>query len=555
MRKSLLATFLLLSTMQVAAADFETAVQAVRNMKVGWNLGNTLDANNGSRMTDITQSETYWGQPVTRPELMQMLSEAGFGAMRIPVTWFPHMNEQGIVDPAWMERVHEVVDYVINAGMYCILNIHHDTGADSDGHKTWLKADEKVYNQVKDRYESLWKQIAEEFRDYDQRLLFESYNEMLDSYNSWCFASFSAPNSYNATVATSAYNAINSYAQSFVNIVRSTGGNNAQRNLVVNTYGACCGAGTWNSHLKDPLKQMKLPADDVSGHLIFQVHTYPNISNDYKSEINDMISALKTNLVSKGAPVIFGEWGSSAGEDYYNKNATLMAFANYFVTQAKANDMGTFLWMGLTDGSARALPYFSQPDLARTILQAYYGIDYSPKLPTKDDFDITYTVNYSGQWQELNLCDTEISLANYKAISVELDEVPKSGYLSVKVYGENNKTQNTPIADKNFTVTFNHSSVGSKASRVTLQYNKTDNYSVTVNRVCLIRTDGTEQEMNVSPFWGCTIVAHATPKTTDIALPVAHEASSSALYNLSGLRVVNPRPGVYIRDGQKLVVR
>ena len=541
--------------MQVAAADFETAVQAVRNMKVGWNLGNTLDANNGSRMTDVTQSETYWGQPVTRPELMQMLSEAGFGAMRIPVTWFPHMNEQGIVDPAWMERVHEVVDYVINAGMYCILNIHHDTGADSDGHKTWLKADEKVYNQVKDRYELLWKQIAEEFRDYDHRLLFESYNEMLDSYNSWCFASFSAPNSYNATVATSAYNAINSYAQSFVNIVRSTGGNNAQRNLVVNTYGACCGAGTWNSHLKDPLKKMKLPADNVSGHLIFQVHTYPNISNDYKSEINDMISALKTNLVSKGAPVIFGEWGSSAGEDYYNKNATLMAFANYFVTQAKANDMGTFLWMGLTDGSARALPYFSQPDLARTILQAYYGIDYSPKLPTKDDFDITYTVNYSGQWQELNLCDTEISLANYKAISVELDEVPKSGYLSIKVYGENNKTQNTPIADKNFTVTFNRSSVGSKASRVTLQYNKPNNYSVTVNRVCLIRTDGTEQEMNVSPFWGCTIVAHATPKTTDIAVPVVHEASSSALYNFSGQRVVNPRPGVYIRGGQKLVVR
>ena len=181
------------SVLTASAQTFETAYQAVRNMKVGWNLGNTLDAHNGSRMTDVVQSETTWGQPVTKPELMQMMKEAGFGAIRVPVTWYPHMDNNNKVDAAWMKRVHEVVDYVLDAGMYCILNIHHDTGADGDGHTSWLKADETVYAQQKGRFESLWRQIAEEFRDYDQRLLFESYNEMLDTYNSWCFASFAAP--------------------------------------------------------------------------------------------------------------------------------------------------------------------------------------------------------------------------------------------------------------------------------------------------------------------------------------------------------------------------
>lgn len=74
---------------------------------------------------------------------------------------------------------------------------------------------------------------------------------MLDPYSSWCFASFAAPGNYNESVANSAYKAINDYAQSFVDVVRSTGGNNAERNLVLNTYGSCNGAGTWNAHLDD----------------------------------------------------------------------------------------------------------------------------------------------------------------------------------------------------------------------------------------------------------------------------------------------------------------
>ena len=115
----------------IQAQEFESATDAVKNMGVGWNLGNTLDSWGNTTFETPTDQEAWWGQPVTKPELMKMMKEAGFGAIRVPVTWYNHMDKDGNVDAAWMKRVHETVDYVINAGLYCIVNVHHDTGADS----------------------------------------------------------------------------------------------------------------------------------------------------------------------------------------------------------------------------------------------------------------------------------------------------------------------------------------------------------------------------------------------------------------------------------------
>ena len=396
-KKAILMVLFALCGLITWAEEFETAASAVANMRVGWNLGNTLDSNSGDvsnmwieKWTSRTPSdyETAWGQPVAKYELMKMFKEAGFNAVRVPVTWYPHMEAKFLlngttwdmanddigteIQTAWMKRVHEVVDYVISQGMYCILNVHHDTGASNTA---WLVASEADYAKQKERFEAVWKQIAEEFKDYDEHLLFEGYNEMLDPYDSWSFASFGTSSNYNASVATSAYNAINSYAQSFVDAVRSTGGNNAQRNLVVSTYGACSGSGTWNSHLQDPLKLMKLPTDSVSNHLIFEVHTYLDVKNlnNVKSEVNRMIRDLKNNLASKGAPVIFGEWGTSTDGGYDNYRSNMLAFARYFVEQAKTNNMGTFYWMGLSDGNSRSVPEFNQSDLKDAIIKGYYG--------------------------------------------------------------------------------------------------------------------------------------------------------------------------------------
>jgi len=382
--------------------EFETATEAVKNMAVGWNLGNTLDSNSGDTLNMWIEHwtartppdyEKAWGQPVTKASLMKMFKNAGFNAIRVPVTWYPHMEAKfkftsndnsnwypsrddigTKVNAAWMRRVEQVVDYVIDAGMYCILNVHHDTGA---ANTAWLVASEADYEKQHERYEALWKQIAETFRDYDEHLLFESYNEMLDTEDSWCFASFAAQGSYNATIARSAYNGINSYAQTFVNTVRATGGNNALRNLVVNTYGACNGEGNWNSHLQDPLKEMKLPDDEVMNHLIFEVHSYPDIKNlsSAKSTLNTTISNLKKNLASKGAPIIFGEWGTSTDKAYEQYRSNMLSFYRYFIEQTKKAGIGTFHWMGLSDGDHRSVPEFNQADLVEAIIKGYYGED------------------------------------------------------------------------------------------------------------------------------------------------------------------------------------
>ena len=104
--------------MSTQAGDFEKAKDAVTNMGVGWNLGNTLDAHDASKTwTTTEQHETCWGQPVTKPELIKMMKEAGFSTIRVPVTWYQEMDSDGKVNEAWMKRVKEVVDYVIDNGM------------------------------------------------------------------------------------------------------------------------------------------------------------------------------------------------------------------------------------------------------------------------------------------------------------------------------------------------------------------------------------------------------------------------------------------------------
>ena len=374
--------------------SWESAASAVKNMAPGWNLGNTLDTHSGDitnmwfeAYTDRspTAYETGWGQPVTTRALIHMFKEAGFKAIRVPVTWYPHMGTLEVnaghwdmakwleskdyrVDPAWMNRVREVVDYVLDEGMYCILNVHHDTGdhGEKKNGTAWLVADR--FDAVKDRYAALWQQIAETFKDYGDHLLFESYNEMLDSYDSWCFATFGSPDRYDAAVAAAAYAGINSYAKTFVEAVRATGGNNAVRNLVVNTYGACSGAGTWSSHLQEPLTRFDLP--EAPGHIAVQVHSYWHADkfDEERADIDRQFADLDRYLVRRlGAPVIIGEWGGGVNED----SADMVRFAGYFSQKAKDAGMAALYWMCLSDGADRAVPAWTTPGVKDAILEAY----------------------------------------------------------------------------------------------------------------------------------------------------------------------------------------
>lgn len=391
--------------MQTQAQSFESAEEAVKHMGVGWNLGNTLDANNQT-ITDVTNndywgqqgldSETCWGQPKTTRELIKMMKAAGFTAIRVPVTWYNHMDDSGNVNEEWMARVKEVVDYVINEGLYCILNVHHDTGADSkdnSGKLTgyhWIKADADNYATNKAKFEGLWKQIAGTFKDYGQTLLFEAYNEMLDATSCWNYPT--SVGTYNADYAKKSLETINAYAQTFVEVVRSSGGNNASRNLIVNPYAASSG-GVWgnNTHPNDPLEQFVLPTDETEGHLIVEVHSYPSITNGLssaKSGLDWTFNNLKEKLSSRlNVPLIVGEWGTSNvdnGSDYIDRRETMIGFCDYFVKKAKENNFATFYWMGLSDGNSRKELVFNQPDLAEAITKAYHGDDFQGEYPAKE---------------------------------------------------------------------------------------------------------------------------------------------------------------------------
>lgn len=555
------------------AADFEKAADAVKHMGLGWNLGNTLDANS-QKATDFTtaaywgqqdlSSETCWGQYITKPELMKMMKDAGFGAIRVPVTWYNHIDINGNVNPAWMARVHEVVDYVIDQGMYCIINVHHDTGADGNSFKSWIKADEANYAQNRARYERLWQQIAEEFKDYGQLLLFESYNEMLDPLSSWCYASFAASGRYNESVATSAYNAINSYAQSFVTAVRATGGNNAQRNLIVNTYAAANGYGTWSTHLPEPLTKLNMPAGE-SDHIAFEIHAYPSIANsnntdrpiaDIKKEVDGMINLLKTQLVSKGAPVIFGEWGTSNVDatetDYVKRPALMKQFCQYFVQQCKANNIATFFWMGLSDGAARLFPAFSQAELARWLLQAYHGNSYNPILLERSDYNtscISSTVDFNQQWSEFNLAVGSFTANDYSQLILELEEAPATGLLDVKIYGSSNT--NIKLTAATSTITFT-ASMGT-ITRVTLQCMQRTG-SARVKRIWLVKRSGEKVPSDPSVFWGCTM------RDISISYPAAirdmknDTTPDNNIYDLAGRRQKGLlHKGIYIKNGKKFI--
>lgn len=338
-------------------------------MGLGTNFGNCTDViamwlnmDNNS----VTDFEKAWGQVPTTKPMVDFLKKNGFHSVRIPVTWFQHMKEDGTVDEAWMNRIQEIVDYVIDNGMYCILNVHHDTGADDEDVKHWIKADEANYKENKEKFEYLWTQIATRFKNYDQHLVFEGYNEMIDANNTW-----------NAPKSASSYKGLNGYAQSFVNAVRATGGNNETRNLIISTYAAANG--------DDVLNNLAIPTDKVDGHIAVEVHTYApwdwfaqkgKWDASCSNEIKNMFTRLNNKFISKGIPCIIGEYGTH-GSKSVSKNSSaseIQAAADQaadIVKQAKAYGVATFYWMSIFDGEDRNVPQWTLPTVVDAMQKAY----------------------------------------------------------------------------------------------------------------------------------------------------------------------------------------
>lgn len=334
---------------------FPSSFATLENLSLGYNLGNTLDSWPVGSWWDPTVKsptdwEQGWGQPITTPEIINSIASKGFNIVRIPVTWGPHMDEAGNVDAAWMARVKEVVDMVLDAGMYCIVNVQHDTGASNTA---WLIADMEVYPTASVRFKKLWTQIANTFRDYGDHLMFEAFNEILYTNNN---SGWTAP-----AAGNDCYEAIRRYHQDFVDAVRATGGNNEFRNLVINPYAG------GNSQVV--LNEMAVPQDKHSNHILMSVHSYDpyNFCNENgewtiyvfndecKTEIDGVFQRVIKAGSDLGIPVFFGEFGAI---DEDKELSERIKYAQYMAQNFKANGTVGLWWMGLF--ARKTLKWFDQ---------------------------------------------------------------------------------------------------------------------------------------------------------------------------------------------------
>ena len=347
----------------VAQQNMElTATEVAARMAPGWNLGNTMEAgNNANNFTNKggLNAETYWQDTKTTQSVIDYVKAQGFRSIRIPCAWvMGHLSDAATytIDAQWMARVKEIVDYSLNAGLYVVINQHWDGG--------WLEnniADKSKMAVNKTILEAIWKQIANAFKDYDERLLFAGLNE---------------PNAENQAATDN----LLEYEQTFIDVVRQTGGNNEKRVLIVQ------GPSTNIDHTCNYMKT--LPDDPAKQRLMVEVHYYApwqfwgmehdeswgkvfyywgagnhvsgsqhNATWGEESYVEEELEKMKKQFGDKGIPVYIGEFGANwrtmpAGENQEKHNASIQT--HYWVVVQKALEKGMIpvIW----DTNYRGMP-------------------------------------------------------------------------------------------------------------------------------------------------------------------------------------------------------
>ena len=328
-----------------------TALEATRLMGNGINLGNTLEAcdnNVGIKTNTPLSYETHWGQPKTTQAMIDGMKAAGFDTIRIPVAWMTnatHLYEGDYtIDADYMDRVEEVVRYARKAGMYVIINDHWDGG----WYGMFGSESAETRALAMEAYKGMWQQIAERFRDYSDYLIFESANEELGGRfdeNSPLYCSDSVVTYLNDDERYALTNEIN---QTFVDVVRATGGNNATRFLLIAGYS------TDIDQTCDDRFQM--PKDTADSKLMVSVHYYDPWSycgassavsatkwgkvSDY--EYLDQQLAKMTKFTEAGYGVVIGEYGALPCSDGLKDNT--LAYHTAFLDACTKYNLTNCLW-------------------------------------------------------------------------------------------------------------------------------------------------------------------------------------------------------------------
>ena len=320
----------------------ETAFETAASISMAVNIGNTLEAIGG---------ETAWGAAKINADYIRSIRESGFDAVRLPVAWYNHSDKNTLkIDEDWMKRVDEVVQLCIANGLYVFMNIHWDEG--------WMELNIDSYSADVDRIQrELWTQIADRFKDYDKHLVFCGANEA-------------------GKDTQASADALKAYMQTFIDVVRASGSNNANRVLVVQAPG---------TDIDRAVKYCtgNMPTDNVADRMMLEVHCYdPSdftlLQNDgewgadskvryfwgqdfhtgtdrdctwgEENHIDTQMQKLKTNFVDKGIPVIIGEFGCGrrrtflATIDEARHRASRCYYHSYIVKSAKNHGAVPFLW-------------------------------------------------------------------------------------------------------------------------------------------------------------------------------------------------------------------
>ncbi len=322
------------------------AVQLASKIKLGFNLGNSMEAYGCT-----PASETCWGNPKISPQLIKLIKDKGFDAVRLPVSWNQYANQDNAeISAAWLDHVKQIVQYCVDNGLYVIVNIHWDGG--------WLEKsftkDKQTQAGVNAKQKAFWEQIATKLRAFDEHVMFASANE---------------PDASTADEIA----ALESYHQTFVDAVRSTGGKNAYRALIVQAPRTNINAAY------DDWK--KLPSDSASGRLMVEVHEYdpynfaimgkdeswgkmsyywgknfhsttdPDRNSTWGEEdyLDAQFSKMKTKFVDQGVPVVIGEFAATlrtqlTGDALALHRASRAYFYQYVTQKGLENGLVPFVW-------------------------------------------------------------------------------------------------------------------------------------------------------------------------------------------------------------------
>lgn len=340
------------------------ASDIVSQMNLGISIGNSLDSTNSGiiRVDQPWKWETAWGNPKITEELVDALVDAGFTTIRIPVSWTDHLapGPDYLIVESWMDRVQEVVDYAYDRGVYVILNLHHE-----DWNYPYYDNQEKACEIM----EAVWRQIAERFKDYDEHLIFEGQNE---------------PRKVGTSLEWNGgdkegWDVVNATNKVFIETIRSSGGSNPYRMLMIPDYAA-------NSAIA--MEHLEVPEDD--GRIIVSIHAYTPYNfalnangpeewnNDSDTQdIDTLMSSIKRLFTDKGIPVIIGEFGA-VNKDNAGARAEWL---KYYMSAAKEIGVPCFWWdngsfnsngenLGFIDRRTYEIKY---PELLEAMKEVYPG--------------------------------------------------------------------------------------------------------------------------------------------------------------------------------------